>query len=239
MTDFCIDDAEYWYARLVLHQALALYTIAGSNPRGGLHLSSACRCTAEGSLTPSSREVPALPGARCGGMAIGSGRWRSLLWVDEGVAVSRRPTELSSAAAQLVADVTLLLNLRERAPEDRQADFPHMRELPHCLGTPGSRDRKIRAGCPRSCGYGLCPLTQPPPDEPNGQRTVSRSFCRGMYEIRRQAALAEAHPQGEAPRLLAPDGAPREDLQPPLEFPGRRMPGRTISLCGPCETPRS
>lgn len=182
VTDFCIDNADYWYARLVLHQALALYAISGSSRRVAFDIF--------GRQLHGNREPHPFVwrGARLARRAvrrhaIGSRRWESLIWVDEGVAVSRRPTEMSSRAAQLVADVTLLLNLREGAPEDRQAHFPHMRELPRCLHESPDRREILGAGCPGSCGYGLCPLKQPPPDEPNGQRTVSRAFCRGQYAL--------------------------------------------------------
>ena len=182
VADVCIDSADYWYARLVLHQALALYTIAGSSRQLAFDIF--------GRLLHRGREPHpfvwrtarlARRAVRRG--AIGSDRWASLIWVDEGVAVSTRPTEMTREAAQLVADVTLLLNLRERAPEDRRAQFPQMRELPHCLSTSANRDEILGAGCPSRCGYGLCPLSQPPADEPNGQRTVSRAFCRGQHEI--------------------------------------------------------
>ncbi|MGC1850886.1 MAG: ATP-binding protein [Solirubrobacterales bacterium] len=182
VTDFCIDNADYWYARLVLHQALALYTIAGSNLHVALDI--------YGRMPRRDREphpfvwrAARLAKRAVARNSIGSDRWGALLWVDEGVAVSRRPAEMSRASTQLVADVTLLLNLRECAPEDRQAHFPHMRELPHCLSGSPDREEILGAGCPPSCGYGLCPLRQPPPDEPNGQRTVSRAFCRDQHEI--------------------------------------------------------
>lgn len=182
VADFCIDNAEYWYARLALHQALALYTIAGSSRQVAFDVFG--RLLRRGvEPHPFVWRAGHLARRAVERHAIGSDRWASLIWVDEGVAVSRRPSDMSRGAAQLVADVTLLLNLRERAPEDRQAHFPHMRELPYCLHGSADRHEILGAGCPPGCGYGLCPLKQPPPDEPNGQRTVSRAFCRGQYEI--------------------------------------------------------
>jgi hypothetical protein len=182
VTDFCIDNADYWYARLVLHQALALYTISGSSRQVAFDLFGR---QLHGNREPHPFVWRAARLARRAVRrdAIGSRRWESLIWIDEGVGVSRRPTEMSFRAAQLVADVTLLLNLKDGAPEDRQAYFPHMRELPGCLHDSSDRREILGAGCPRSCGYGLCPLKQPPPDEPNGQRTVSRAFCRGQYAL--------------------------------------------------------
>jgi AAA domain len=182
VTDFCIDNADYWYARLVLHQALALYTIAGSSRRVAFDIFGR---QLHGNREPHPFVWRAARLARRAVRrhSIGSRGWESLIWVDEGVAVSRRPTELSFRAAQLVADITLLLNLREGAAEDRQAHFPYMRELPRCLHESPERREILGAGCPDSCGYGLCPLKQPPPDEPNGQRTVSRAFCRGQYAL--------------------------------------------------------
>ncbi|HEY7457023.1 MAG TPA: ATP-binding protein [Solirubrobacterales bacterium] len=182
VTDLCVDNAGYWYARLVLHQALALYTIAGSDRRVALD-------TFGRLLRRGGEPHPFVwRGARLARRAVaraafGSNRWKALIWADEGVAVSRRPAEMNRDAAQLVADITLLLNLREGSPEDRQAFFPHMKELPHCLSGSADRREVLGAGCPPGCRYGLCPLRQPPPDEPSGQRTVSRAFCRGQYEI--------------------------------------------------------
>lgn len=182
VTDFCIDNADYWYARLALHQALALYTIAGSDRRVALDIfSRQLRGNAE--PHPFVWRTARLARRAVRRHSIGSGGWEALIWVDEGVVASRRPSEMNVGAAQLVADVTLLLNLREGAPEDRQAHFPHMRELPRCLQESPDRSEVLGAGCPPSCGYGLCPLKQPPPDEPNGQRTVSRAFCRGQYAL--------------------------------------------------------
>lgn len=186
LTDVCLhdDNAHYWYARMVLHQALALYTVAGSDPQIAFDV--------YGRLLHDHREPHPLTrralqlSRRAVGRHKAAGKgWEPLLWEDEGIAVSRRPTNMNRRAAQLVADVTLLLNLYERAPEDRHAQFPQMRELPYCLHRSSDRLEILGSGCPPSCSYGLCPLRQPPPDEPSGQRTVSRGFCRGQQQIAR------------------------------------------------------
>lgn len=181
VTDLCFDRAEYWYARLVLHQALALYVIAGAKPQDAYELYEHL-VPERGEPHPFVFHTARLVERAVRRHALGSERWQSLIWADEGVAVSRRPTEMSRSTSQLVADVTLLLNLRERAPEDRKAHFPRMQELPYCLHGSADRQEILGAGCPSGCRYGFCPLRQPPPDEPNGQRTVSRAFCRDQYE---------------------------------------------------------
>lgn len=187
VTDICLhdDNAHYWYARMVLHQALALYTVAGSDPQVAFDV--------YGRLLhdhrephPFTRRAVQLARRAVGRYKAAGEGWEPLLWEDEGIAVSRRPTNMNRHAAQLVADVTLLLNLYERAPEDRHAQFPQMRELPYCLHRSSDRLEVLGSGCPPACSYGLCPLRQPPPDEPSGQRTVSRGFCRSQQQIARR-----------------------------------------------------
>jgi hypothetical protein len=58
-----------------------------------------------------------------------------------------------------------------------------MRELPYCLTSSKDRREILGAGCPAKCGWGLCPYKQPPPDEPNAHRGVSRAFCRQQQQI--------------------------------------------------------
>jgi hypothetical protein len=187
VTDVCLNDdnAHYWYARLVLHQALALYTVAGSNPRIAFDLYGRL-LHGKREPHPLTRRAAVLARRGVGRHAAGGDGWEPLVWEDEGVVVSRRPTGMNRGAAQLVGDVTLLLNLYERAPEDRQAQFPQMRELPHCLHGSPDRLELIGSGCPPGCSYGLCPLRMMPPDEPSGQRSVSRGFCRAQQKIARR-----------------------------------------------------
>ncbi|HEX5989832.1 MAG TPA: ATP-binding protein [Solirubrobacterales bacterium] len=186
VTDICLhdDNAHYWYARLVLHQALALYTVAGSDARIAFDIYGRL-LHGRREPHPLARRAAVLARRAVGRYAAGGDGWEPLIWEDEGVAVSRRPTGMNPGAAQLVGDVTLLLNLYERAPEDRQAQFPQMRQLPHCLHGSRNRLELIGGGCPSGCSYGLCPLRMTSPDEPSGQRSVSRGFCRMQQRIAR------------------------------------------------------
>lgn len=181
VTDVCLDNARHWYSRTVLHQALALYTVAGSDAaiafdaygrtRGGAEPHPLVRVAAE-----QARRVVVRHRAE-------SKRWKAFVWADEGDATSRRQPALNPTASMLVADVTLLLNLNEIAPEDRQRRFARMSRLPYCLHESRDRLEILGAGCPDACAYKFCPLREAPVDEPDGQRTISRAFCRGMQGI--------------------------------------------------------
>ena len=93
---------------------------------------------------------------------------------------------LENRVAQLVGDVTVLLDINEGSSEDCQQAFGYMRELPHCLHASGDRREVLGVGCAETCGWGLCPYKQPPPDEPNAHRGVSRAFCRQQRQIARR-----------------------------------------------------
>jgi hypothetical protein len=182
VVDICLGYAEFWYSRMLFHQALALYAIAGANPHEAFE--SFAR------LLHKSRERHEFVcrAARLARRAlerklVGSPLWTGLIWNDEGDVVSRRATALDDSAALLVADVTLLLNLNELSGEDRQAKFGYMRELPHCLKSSPNRREILGSGCAPECGWGFCPYKQPPPDEPNAHRGVSRAFSRQQQQI--------------------------------------------------------
>jgi hypothetical protein len=167
---------------MLLHQALALYAISGADKRDTLNLyTRLLRPPRE--PHPFARRAACLARKAIARHGLGSERWRSLIWADEGEVASRRGTALRYEAARLVGDVTLLLNLNEKAGEDRQAQFGYTEQLPHCLSS--SRDRReiLGAGCPPSCGWEMCPSRQPPPDEPNAHRSVSRAFCRQQERL--------------------------------------------------------
>jgi hypothetical protein len=185
VAEICLDHAEFWYARMMLHQALALYAIAGANRRETYTIIARL-------LHPSKerhefvRQAAKLAQRAVERKQVHSDLWTGLIWEDESQVVGRRANLLDDKTAQLVADVTLLLNLNEQSGEDRQVQFGHMHDLPHCLSASKARDEILGGGCPASCGWGLCPYEQPPPDEPNAQRGVSRAFCRQQQQIARR-----------------------------------------------------
>ena len=103
-------------------------------------------------------------------------RVERVVWEDEGVVVSRRPWDLDPAAAQLVGEITVLLNLNETGSLEQRREFAEKVTLPHCLQ--GSRRRgELQDGCPGDCDFRLCPF-QPARDQPSAHREISRAFCR-------------------------------------------------------------
>jgi hypothetical protein len=180
----CLHRAESWYARLLLNQALALYTIAGGKRhealdalarhvhRGREHHPLALRATRLARAAVLRKEYP----TAC---------WHSFIWDDEDAVAGRRQVRLNNRTAQLAADVDLLLDLNEGSPGDCQEPFGAMNELPHCLSASRDREEILGKGCPESCGWNFCPYKQPPPDEPSSQRGVSRAFCRQQRQIAR------------------------------------------------------
>ena len=185
VAEIALEHAESWYSRMLLYQALALYAIAGANRRD-THEIFARMLDPARETHAFVRRAAKLARRAVERKQVGSNRWTGLIWNDEDTVVGRRASVLDDVASQLAADVTLLLNLHERSPEDRQLQFGHMHDLPHCLV--GSKDRNeiLGAGCPATCGWGLCPYKQPPPDEPNAHRGVSRAFCRQQQQLARR-----------------------------------------------------
>lgn len=179
----CLDHATFWYARIALYQALALYAVAGASAQETFDIFA--RHTGRGGRDrhPFTRRAARLARAAVRRSELRSGRWLAYVWGDEGKDTGRRAAQLTNGAAQLLADVTVLLNLNEHSPEDRQEGFVQMQSLPYCLS--GSRDRSeiLGEGCPSQCGWGLCPYQQSPPDEPDTHRGVRRAFCRQQREI--------------------------------------------------------
>jgi hypothetical protein len=182
VSDICIDNASYWYARMVLHQALALYTVAGSSPQVAfdtfgrlLHRGGEPHPFVWRAARHARRAVRRY--------LIRSARWRAFVWADEGDAVGRRQAAMHPTAANLVGDVTVLLNLRQNAADDRRSQSSRTNRLPYCLSRSRNRLEILGAGCSGRCGSGLCPLAEAPVDEPDGKRTISRAFCRGQQKI--------------------------------------------------------
>jgi hypothetical protein len=181
-TDLVVDvglcHAEDWYAQLVLGQALALYTIAGGSRNGAFDVFARCLHRGGAHRHPFTQRALRLARTAVRRQGVHSARWSAFLWEDEVAASHGRPVARTSRTAQLLGDVTVLLDLAEGAPEDRREASAKADELPYCLHR--SRDRReiLGVGCPPECGWNLCPYKQPPPDEPNEHRGVSRAFCR-------------------------------------------------------------
>jgi hypothetical protein len=123
------------------------------------------------------------------------------VWGDEGVLVSQQPAELDKGevaqsartdggtgtdgssglvetAIQLVADITVLLNMNETGNAQQRQDFATKAVLPYCMQQ--SRDRRElfdKCRGPEKCDFGLCPY-QPAINRPSAHREISRGFCR-------------------------------------------------------------
>jgi AAA domain-containing protein len=187
--EVCIERAESWYARLLLGQALALYTIAGANREEALD--AFARLVHRGrERHPFTQRGTRLARAAILRTHIGGARWHAFLWDDEGPLAGGRQATLNRPTAQLLADVTVLLDLKEGSPDDRREPFAAMRELPYCLSDSRDRGEILGKGCPDSCGWGFCPYKMPPPDEPNAHRGVTRAFCREQQRYARHHRLA-------------------------------------------------
>ncbi len=103
-------------------------------------------------------------------------RVRRRVWDDEGVIVSGRPNELAPRAAQLVGEITVLLDLNETGSFQQRQEFGEETEMPYCLRE--SDDRKeLLTACHESCRFRLCPF-QPAHDRLSAHREISRAFCR-------------------------------------------------------------
>jgi hypothetical protein len=169
-----LDCAEFWYSRIQLIHALALVEGAGSaapRPEATRRLD---EIAASDDEHPFTREA-----ARLATRSIGTDAWRDYVWEEEGEDVAGR-SALSPRAAQLVADLTLVLNLNEQGDEAQRATFGTRKDLPHCLS--GSSDRgEILGVRPCSCDFGLCPYYRP--ERESAHRELSKAFCRQQRHI--------------------------------------------------------
>ncbi|HEX5712126.1 MAG TPA: hypothetical protein VFX85_02305 [Solirubrobacterales bacterium] len=112
-------------------------------------------------------------------------RIRRRVWDDESVVVSGRPVGIAPRAAQLVGEITVLLNLNETGGFRQRQEFGEETAMPYCLQ--GSHDRKeFIGGCHESCRFHLCPF-QPAHDRLSAHREISRAFCRDQRVHSRRA----------------------------------------------------
>lgn len=180
----CLEQAESWYGRLLLHQALALYTIAGAGREEAMD--AFARLVHRGrERHPFTQRAARLARAAVRRSRLGVASWHAYVWDDEGPIAGRRQAALNRVTSQLVADVTVLLDLKEGSPDDRREPFGSMQQLPHCLSASRDRAEILGKGCPDSCGWNFCPYKQPPVDEPSAHRGVTRAFCREQQRYAR------------------------------------------------------
>jgi hypothetical protein len=169
-----LDHAEFWYARVQLVHALALVTPGDAGRADVL-----ARLDA---VARSGGEHPfAAAAARLARRAVGTGDWRADIWDDEGRVVGGR-CALSDEAAQLAADVTLVLNLNEQGDQAQRAAFGTWNALPHCLSGSADRGELLgRRACPAECSFKRCPDYLPTNE--TAYRELSKAFCRQQRRI--------------------------------------------------------
>lgn len=182
--DVCLPRAGSWYARLLLAHAVAMYGIAGAKAQESYDALG--RQAHRGrERHPFTQRGTRLARAALRRRRFPLARWHAFIWDDENGVLGRRQALLNRRTAQLAADVALLLDLSVGSPEDCREPFGSMRELPHCLSASRDRSEILGRGCPPDCGWNFCPFKQPPPDEPDSQRGVSRAFCRQQRRLAR------------------------------------------------------
>ncbi len=198
VAEVCLPHAESWYARMLLYQALALYSVSGGSRRGS-HDMLAYRLKPTRERHPLARQAAKLSRAALCRAELRRDRWRAFIWSDEVEGAGRLPTVLCRRAAQLIGDVALLVDLKEGSPTDRHKNFGHMEGLPYCLSHSSNRHEILGNGCPPKCGWGFCPYRAASPDEPSEHRGLGRGFCRGE---RRFAKLSPAWQRSISGRRL-------------------------------------
>lgn len=198
VADVALPNAESWYARMLLHQALALYSVAGTHTDDTLDMF-AHRLHPTRERHPFVRQAAKLARKAMFYARLGKEHWSAFIWSDDVEDGGRLPSALSRRTAQLVGDVAVLVDLKEGSPPDRHGNFGHMEELPYCLRASRDRYEILGKGCPHECGWGFCPYRAASPDEPNEHRGVGRGFCRAE---RRAAKRSPAWQHGIRKRRL-------------------------------------
>lgn len=198
VADVALPNAESWYARMLLHQALALYSVAGAQAEDTLDVT-AYRLHATRERHPFVRQAAKLARKSVRYAQLRKDRWTAFIWPDDIEDAGRLPAALSRRTAQLVGDVAVLVDLKEASSPDRHVNFGHMEELPYCFRASRDRFEILGNGCPAECGWGFCPYRSASPDEPNEHGGVGRSFCRAQ---RRAAKRSPAWQRGIRKRSL-------------------------------------
>ncbi len=214
--EVCLERGESWYARLLLYQALALYTVAGAGHEEALD--AFARFVHRGSERhPFTQRGARLARAAARRARLGTDSWHAFVWDDEGATAGREQPLLNRPTAQLAADLTVLLDLKEGSPDDRRDLFGGMHQLPHCLSASRDRAEILGKGCPDRLRLGLLPLQATASGR--AERTP-RSHTRVLSPAAAlrappPPALAAPHLQAPSAHLLGGDGAAGEDVGDP------------------------
>jgi hypothetical protein len=147
--------ARYWYSGVVILQAMCIRCIDDEPDQQALQLFRE-RATRSG-------EHPFVrAAARLCRRAVEAGTYTPYVWVDDTATTTRSGTALDQDAAQLVADIVLLLNLTEQGDRDQQLrrleSTSGFERLPACLGSSRTRT-ELDEPCPGPpiCPFELCP----------------------------------------------------------------------------------
>jgi NACHT domain len=173
------DHCAFWYARIVLLQAITVAALSGAGERGDA-LAFMRRKANDHREHPFVRAAAAL----CA-RAIRSPRDRHrYIWEDESAVIRRSGSLLHPDAAALAGDMVLLLNVTEQgADEEREQRKERTygeNHLPYCLSA--SRDRReLFDGCHETCRFELCPYPSTA-ERSLARGELSQAFCRRQVD---------------------------------------------------------
>ena len=192
-----LERAPFWYSRLNALHAVAVRGWAGRERPSDVAVD-ALRSAAGHDRRRNGARREASPFVRAAArLALETrdpvdARGNACIWDDEGVVVGRRPAHLDQRAAQLVGDMTVLLNMNERGTFEQRIDFGQRDEPPPCFAE--RRDRAQLMEGPCTCGRDLCPYRAPERPQ-NASREISRAFARHQRATatHRTAKLWHAH----------------------------------------------
>ncbi len=174
-----IDHFDFWYARVILLQAIGAACAGGSEGQtGALALMSGKRD--ENGEHPFVREAASL----CLKAIRSPAGWRQYVWEDESSVIARSGAGLTQETTALLADLVVLLNLTEQGNEEKRIERKERtygeRVLPYCLSASKDR-RELFEGCHESCTFGLCPYPSTG-EQALARAEFSQAFCRRQID---------------------------------------------------------
>lgn len=211
--DVCAHQAGSWYARLLLAQAIALYTIAGAKKQEAYD--ALTRQLHRGrERHPFTQRGTRLARAAIRRSRFPTARWHRWIWDDEAEVAGRRQAKLNRPTSQLAADVTLLLDLKDGSPQG----LPRTVRLD--ARAPPLPERQPRPpGDPRRGLSGELRMELLPLQAGSARRARRTAWCKqsllppaAALRAPPPTEMADTHPQTQARSVLGRDGAPGANL---------------------------